>query len=434
MAVCAVSPKLVICHGNAKCVDRVYQMPQIEVGETAPALTESAIDLIGERGLQGLATRAVAERAGVSAALVNYRFGSRAGLVGAALAHVHARDQAAWEQRRSQLAETDLTGGRFKPLLHAALSDDMRSGRRMAAARWACLVETGRSGEHAGVSEGFVNAAGGFWSEALQRAGADPAMGAPLACALISLGQAWIISEPDFRVDAWLFDVLDRIADRATGAAPGRLGDSIWRARMEAAGEAAFAQPEAVGGTRAAIVNAAAALIVERGVDAVTHRAVAEAAGVSLSSTTHHFQSVGDILTEACRTMSRRARARSVTATGPVRNYSIGELRAGLKASFIEGGGETRAEVAAMHEIMLAISRAPAVRPIAVALLAQSGRTSTHMLTSLAGERPTDRIDGQILTHLLTGLIMRLPAIATASGKEAAIDGTLDAVETFWLK
>jgi TetR/AcrR family transcriptional regulator, regulator of biofilm formation and stress response len=56
--------------------------------------------------------------------------------------------------------------------------------------------------------------------------------------------------------------------------------------------------PEAI---RAAIIEATIRLIGREGVDGITHRAVAHEAGVSLSSTTYHFASRDEIVTEALR-------------------------------------------------------------------------------------------------------------------------------------
>jgi TetR/AcrR family transcriptional regulator, regulator of biofilm formation and stress response len=52
---------------------------------------------------------------------------------------------------------------------------------------------------------------------------------------------------------------------------------------------------------RAAIVRAALEVVGERGIAALTHRAVAERAGVSLSSTTYHFASKAAIVEAALR-------------------------------------------------------------------------------------------------------------------------------------
>jgi TetR/AcrR family transcriptional regulator, regulator of biofilm formation and stress response len=57
---------------------------------------------------------------------------------------------------------------------------------------------------------------------------------------------------------------------------------------------------------REAIVAATVRIVARDGVGAVTHRRVAEEAGVSLSSTTWHFASKGDILEAALRWTAQR--------------------------------------------------------------------------------------------------------------------------------
>jgi DNA-binding transcriptional regulator YbjK len=65
---------------------------------------------------------------------------------------------------------------------------------------------------------------------------------------------------------------------------------------------------------RQALVEAAAALLVEGGFDAVRHRAVAERAGLPLASTTYYFASLDALVTAAVehhgRTELDRGRAR----------------------------------------------------------------------------------------------------------------------------
>ena len=70
---------------------------------------------------------------------------------------------------------------------------------------------------------------------------------------------------------------------------------------------------------RDAIVAATVRIVAREGVAAVTHRRVAAEAGVSLSSTTWHFATKGDILEAALRWTAaaggRRASARSPSAS-----------------------------------------------------------------------------------------------------------------------
>jgi len=53
------------------------------------------------------------------------------------------------------------------------------------------------------------------------------------------------------------------------------------------------------GQTRARILQAVLDIVVEKGMRAVRHRAVAERAGVSLGSTTYHFSSIEDLIVSA---------------------------------------------------------------------------------------------------------------------------------------
>jgi AcrR family transcriptional regulator len=60
-------------------------------------------------------------------------------------------------------------------------------------------------------------------------------------------------------------------------------------------------QPPSRGSAREAILEATLKIIASHGIDAVTHRRVAEEAGVSPGSTTHHFASREELLREAFR-------------------------------------------------------------------------------------------------------------------------------------
>src|SRR3954454_19445732 len=61
---------------------------------------------------------------------------------------------------------------------------------------------------------------------------------------------------------------------------------------------------------REKIANAAIALVAERGVEGVTHRAVAAAADVPLGSTTYHFATLDDLLAVALHTAAEHNVAR----------------------------------------------------------------------------------------------------------------------------
>jgi DNA-binding transcriptional regulator YbjK len=99
-------------------------------------------------------------------------------------------------------------------------------------------------------------------------------------------------------------------------------------------------------GRRALILEATLRLIAEGGVDSVTHRRVAKAAGVSLSATTYYFDSREHLLREAFRHWIERAKAQQSRLGEAFRDPGADRI-----ADFLVALGE--AEVAA-PDLMLA--------------------------------------------------------------------------------
>ena len=111
------------------------------------------------------------------------------------------------------------------------------------------------------------------------------------------------------------------------------------------------------GSARNAILGATLEIIASHGIDAVTHRRVAERAGVSPGSTTHHFSSREDLLREAFRfylktgdrllaAIDEEARASVSDPEERVRRFATEIIR----REFIEPGARF---IRAEHEMLL---------------------------------------------------------------------------------
>lgn len=118
---------------------------------------------------------------------------------------------------------------------------------------------------------------------------------------------------------------------------------------------------------RRAVVAAAISVIGERGLAACTHRAVAERAGVSLSSTTYHFASRADILRAALRAVADEERDHAAAGAEALRAAVEGgapitpEAIAGaLAAHLLEGPPE---RVRAGYELQLRAVDDPSLQP-----------------------------------------------------------------------
>jgi DNA-binding transcriptional regulator YbjK len=162
------------------------------------------------------------------------------------------------------------------------------------------------------------------------------------------------------------------------------------------------AAPEAI---RAAIIEATIRLIGRDGVDGVTHRAVAEEAGVSLSSTTYHYASKDAIVSEALRRVAaleieRVGRDADRLAEGHADVASIARALAAWLAEQLEG--PNLLQVRAGYHLQLEAGKHPELREInhewALAVYGLAER-----VLQAAGS-PHARTDARILVNAIDGL------------------------------
>jgi TetR/AcrR family transcriptional regulator, regulator of biofilm formation and stress response len=115
---------------------------------------------------------------------------------------------------------------------------------------------------------------------------------------------------------------------------------------------------------RDAILRATLALIGERGLDAVTHRAVAERAGVPLAATTYWFESKEQLLGEALLLAAREetARVERIVLELAPQELDVAEWARAIAAVLASDLEEDPAKHVAFVELVLEGTRRPALR------------------------------------------------------------------------
>src|SRR5262249_32463314 len=113
------------------------------------------------------------------------------------------------------------------------------------------------------------------------------------------------------------------------------------------------------------ILQATLRVIGEGGVNSVTHRAVAQEAGVSLASTTYYFDSKSALLAEALDLMTAHSTAWVREPTPAPDQISRGELIARIVAFANAQMPDPRVSPAAQYELMPEAGRAEYLRPLA---------------------------------------------------------------------
>ncbi|QXJ24944.1 TetR family transcriptional regulator [Actinomadura graeca] len=168
------------------------------------------------------------------------------------------------------------------------------------------------------------------------------------------------------------------------------------------------------------IVQATLRLIGEQGIGAVTNRAVAREAGVSLGSLTYHFPSQDDLLREALRAFVDDEIARITAHVAALADSGIGPDQAADQVERAVAGFAHGPEQVANLELHLHAARDPGIRDASTRSVAAYDRLAAAVLTDL-GIPDADR-HAPAVVAMLYGLAVR----RLATGDTAAT-GTADA-------
>jgi TetR/AcrR family transcriptional regulator, regulator of biofilm formation and stress response len=155
---------------------------------------------------------------------------------------------------------------------------------------------------------------------------------------------------------------------------------------------------------RDALLDAVLEVVAEVGVDAVTHRRVAEVAGLPLASTTYWFESKEHLLTAALERAAERdiERLRAVVLDAPDADPLATVVRAILGPA--EETQTCRAWLLATYALMLEAARRPALREITTRWTEAYLQALAPMLAAAGSNRP--RSDAELVVAAADGLLI----------------------------
>ncbi|MFF5977123.1 TetR/AcrR family transcriptional regulator [Streptomyces sp. NPDC012769] len=146
------------------------------------------------------------------------------------------------------------------------------------------------------------------------------------------------------------------------------------------------------------ITAATERVIAERGIEGLTHRAVAEEAGVPLGATTYHFATKDDLIATALERAVDRYAAYLDDWAGQRPDLTPEQLVVLLTDALLGCFGPQRDQQVMEFELYLAALRRPALRPIAD----RSIELSTQTLT-----RYTEPLTAAVAAVAMNGLTLR---------------------------
>jgi TetR/AcrR family transcriptional regulator, regulator of biofilm formation and stress response len=156
---------------------------------------------------------------------------------------------------------------------------------------------------------------------------------------------------------------------------------------------------------REALLDAVLRVVAEAGVDAVTHRRVAEAAGLPLASTTYWFESKEQMLTAALERAADRDIERLNAFLGETPERAADPLGLAVRAILgpNEDSGQTRT-LLATYTLMLEAARQPALREVTTRWT-EAYMEALPPLLAAAGSRH-GRSDAELLLAAADGLLI----------------------------
>jgi DNA-binding transcriptional regulator YbjK len=159
---------------------------------------------------------------------------------------------------------------------------------------------------------------------------------------------------------------------------------------------------QATAGRREQILEAALRLIGRSGRQAVTHRAVAEEAGVPLGSTTYYFDSRDDLLGQALEHVARKEADRYAQLGEALRKAKTARQLADLLLDELVFEAEDRIAYIAEYELWLEAGRRPDLRDAATAWCDAVQLAVAGAMEGLGSENPAT--DASLVVAAMDGL------------------------------
>ena len=336
------------------------------------ALHTAGRDLVATGGLRQLSFRSIANTSGWTMGELGYRVGKKDQLVDR-LIEMERTSCAAlerqWLTRLRDLAQFD---GAMLAAVVSAYLDDVASNHRASAIFWEeMLLEAGVNEALRPAIDVWIEERKQFWHALLVGRHPKAELLARILSGVVAEEQMYTVvlgSSSDYRT---LRDLgLRRLCD-------GLLSDmSLDVAALYEDVRAGFFSEEIpkneLHGPAAAVASMAAQLMREKGLSAVTHRAVAAGLGISTSAVAHHFRTHMDLIQGGNSALHGKL----------LGNLDVPAMRRQLAITPMDAGGvidpnrEAMELMRAMHILVIAAARDPQFIPLAARQRRNRGRTS----------------------------------------------------------
>lgn len=312
-------------------------------------IVDAARGVIAAKGIAGMSLRSVAEAAATSVGSISYRIGDRVALIGSVLDREIELAAATRREWRDRIGGCDpVASGILQDLICEWLDQGAGFRRTSAIVRCELALMAVRKPQSLPSITALFEEAQGLWQDLLSCSAQGERLARLIAryCLDEQVFSILLADDTDYRLlrHSTVRGLLRR------GSLHADSPETRWHMalvdRLAIPAAAAFDEvsPNPIG-PKGVIAEKIANIIVEQGVGALSHRTVAEAAGIAASSVAHHFPTHRDVLFAGVEAVYRRLRGQ-IHASGARLGY--GDI------------------IRLTHECALSALTDPAFRPFAI--------------------------------------------------------------------
>lgn len=292
---------------------------------TPPGLpsSERLIDVarreLASGGLRSMSFRRLGEAAGATSGALTYHLGAKAQILADVVAGERTRDRAwheAWLERFAPLGRLDANA--VAALLEHYLEAITRDDARLTQLIWTDLMLRAPQDEEVkALMQPWRHERGDFWMRLLEGRIEDASMWGVALWAFVAdegVHSLALGDNPDYRLLRRM--AVDRLSRRLDPAQRGGVDGAFARQvdrlnpRLDLPGRDAVSDLQ-VAGRRHDIALAACGVLLDDGIDGVTHRAVGDRAGIPPSTVAYHFRAAPDLVRAALAMVYLVAQGRS---------------------------------------------------------------------------------------------------------------------------
>ncbi len=346
-----------------------------------------------------MSARALSRVTGLPTSSIYHHFGSMEQLLQSAQAYARDAAQVWVERKLHELAGWPRDGGpESMARALAVLVDDWTvECRELAFASTQCHLLAQRDPSYLAAIDAWRDLWAGFWAEIGARAGLAH-YAAPTSYVFEATAQ--------FHLIRW-----NRMIDRAAldefcsgwglWLSGSLAAEGPWRRHAREIALTSAPELPAQNGLAEAIAEGAADVVEEAGIAALTHRAVAARAGVTLGVVSYNFRTSADLVRAAFDAIYRRVTQPKAEADTDRAGDTAGWAEP--LVAWLDFPSQPR-RLAAMEELMLAVARDSDLRDFGPQLRYLRGRSSRVQLATLLGvNAPISPLDAALYSSMVSG-------------------------------